>query len=72
MVGGESEEMTNAEKIRSMTDRELAMFLSKVEGSTPEGFEEVYDLIIGSREGPGIELYNGFVSWSKWLERKVL
>lgn len=64
--------MNNAEWIRSMTDRELAVFLSEVEDSKPKGFKEFYELIVGSRGGPGTEVYDGLVSWSKWLKSEVL
>lgn len=55
-----------------MSDLELAVFLSEVEDSKPKGFEEFYELILGSRGGTGIEIYDGLASWFNWLKRDVL
>ena len=54
--------MNNAEKIRSMSDLELAVFLNELEDSKPKGFEEFYELVLGSRGGTGIEIYDGLAS----------
>ena len=64
--------MNNAEKIRSMSDLELAVFLNELEDSKPKGFEEFYELVLGSRVGTGIEIYDGFASWFEWLKRETL
>lgn len=64
--------MNNAEKIRSMSDLELAVFLNELEDSKPKGFEEFYKLVLGSRGGTGIEIYDGFASWFEWLKRETL
>lgn len=64
--------MNNAEKIRSMSDLELAVFLNELEDSKPKGFEEFYELVLGSRGDTGIEIYDGFASWFEWLKRETL
>lgn len=64
--------MNNAEKIRSISDLELAVFLNELEDSKPKGFEEFYELVLGSRGGTGIEIYDGLASWFDWLKRDVL
>lgn len=64
--------MNNAEKIRSMSDLELAVFLNELEDSKPKGFEEFYELVLGSRGGTRIEIYDGFASWFEWLKRETL
>jgi hypothetical protein len=64
--------MNNAEKIHSMSDLELAVFLNELEDSKPKGFEEFYELVLGSRGGTGIEIYDGFASWFEWLKRETL